>query len=443
MSSKFRSTRTQMRELLLIAILAIALSGCETPQVAFEAAINSDNIAKLEDFVKKYPSSPQALQARARLTKMQSERDWLTAVRIGTIEAYKEYLRLWIVSSRRDEARDRITKLEYERDWTAASTSNDISKLQEFVRRYPDSKESSEASSRLAAAVELRAWKGAMAANTYRAYRTFIEDHITSEFVAEARSRIAKLEQFRGRWEALLKNPSAANFKRYYEENPESPYAPEARAAVADANTRSLIDLIKEDKIAVEGLGDGIDRMKLVLRRKTSYPLSISIPIGIVLAPTANSVQSMITTSDSSSLLATDLGSRLSIDVACLNMRKQIPRSGDRFYVRTEAASDEFIRVLHALENEKASFFTRQAALWILSDDASYRDMTALAYVTTNSTGFEVRRSEAIQRTNAAIAMRILFESGVNVKQKRIWQDRSTIANGLSEQLRDWLKKQE
>ncbi len=75
----------------------------------------------------------------------------------------------------------------------------------------------------------------------------------------------------------------------------------------------------------------------------------------------------------------------------------------------------------------------RQAAVWIVTDNADYADL-----------GILVRNSgsRAIDASDTARAMRLCDEAGIDVKRKAIWRDRKQIAAEVSEpDLKGWLEQ--
>jgi hypothetical protein len=78
----------------------------------------------------------------------------------------------------------------------------------------------------------------------------------------------------------------------------------------------------------------------------------------------------------------------------------------------------------------------RQAAIWIVTDDASYADLGILV----NIFGRAIRESEA------AHAMMIYDMSGLDITQRNIWRDKQAILKGLSDsdvKLKNWLENRQ
>jgi hypothetical protein len=94
---------------------------------------------------------------------------------------------------------------------------------------------------------------------------------------------------------------------------------------------------------------------------------------------------------------------------------------------------EELARLMPVLDKAKADMPTRQAAVWIATDDADYDDLGILVSFPGNA---RVIGSEA-----AARAMKIYSDAGMDITKKSIWSDRNTILNNLSNgTLTTWLQ---
>ena len=72
-----------------------------------------------------------------------------------------------------------------------------------------------------------------------------------------------------------------------------------------------------------------------------------------------------------------------------------------------------------ALDKAGAGYPTRQAAVWMVTDDASYADLGILV--------FDGIGGRVIGADDAAQAMMIAEQAGIDVTRKRIWQDRQQV----------------
>ena len=87
------------------------------------------------------------------------------------------------------------------------------------------------------------------------------------------------------------------------------------------------------------------------------------------------------------------------------------------------------------LDKANVDYATSQAAVWIVTDNATYDDLGILVASSNGSDG-----SRVIHEAEAARAMQICELAGINIKRKAIWGDRKIILSGLDDgELRKWL----
>lgn len=90
------------------------------------------------------------------------------------------------------------------------------------------------------------------------------------------------------------------------------------------------------------------------------------------------------------------------------------------------------------VRRRSSDFGVLQAAVWIITDDASYGDLGILVL---RSSYQAFGGTRVIEEKEAGSAMRILAEAGVVLQQKRIWKDRKRILSGLPDgDLKTWLQ---
>jgi hypothetical protein len=89
------------------------------------------------------------------------------------------------------------------------------------------------------------------------------------------------------------------------------------------------------------------------------------------------------------------------------------------------------------LDKAQVNTETRQAAVWIVTDNADYDDLGILV-----ASQFGFGGSRVINEPETARAMRICDEAGINITRKRIWNDKETILQGLTDgELKKWLQE--
>jgi hypothetical protein len=111
----------------------------------------------------------------------------------------------------------------------------------------------------------------------------------------------------------------------------------------------------------------------------------------------------------------------VSLPAACANRSRAIPHGQDTFEVQRSLHEVELARLMPVLEKAQASFGVRQAAIWIVTDNADYGDLGVLVS----------RGVRAISQEDTGAAMKLVAETGIIIINKRIWQDCHLILPGV------------
>jgi hypothetical protein len=147
----------------------------------------------------------------------------------------------------------------------------------------------------------------------------------------------------------------------------------------------------------------------------------------------------MVTTAESRVHLTTDGWTNASVSAACANRSRDIPGSTDSFTVQRSPQQSELARLMPVLDKARAPYAVRQAAVWIVTDNANYNVLGALV----SPSQFEAfGGTRLIRESESARAMQLCDEAGIDIKGKAIWRDRQKILTGLAAgDLKVWLKQ--
>jgi hypothetical protein len=204
-----------------------------------------------------------------------------------------------------------------------------------------------------------------------------------------------------------------------------------------------LADLINEGKLLAEINGDSIRNLNVALRKLAPHPLEVTIPAGAYFVCDNQNAQNMVSTADVTLTLRADSQST-GVPVACANKPKDIPGKRDSFTLGALPNAGELEKLMAVLGRKNVSYHTKQAAVWIVTDDADYNDLDSLRTVsryTPRIPGVPYG-TRSINEPEAAEAMRLCDEAGIDIKTKAIWRDCIKILAGLEAgELKNWLEK--
>jgi hypothetical protein len=201
----------------------------------------------------------------------------------------------------------------------------------------------------------------------------------------------------------------------------------------APATVTDIVDLLETGAIEVTPQGSGIRTVSLRIRRLTARPVTVHVPVGTFFVARNARSQNMVATAAATRTLATNDWVTVSIPVACANRPRNIPRSGDAFTIERSPRQNELAQLMPLLDQAKVSYDIRQAAVWIVTDNATFSAM-----------GILVRGgARVIGADDAARAMQLYAAAGFDIKARAIWHDRRRIANDLpAGALKRWLQEQ-
>jgi len=207
----------------------------------------------------------------------------------------------------------------------------------------------------------------------------------------------------------------------------------------AQVTPQDIVELLAQKKIEVKNQGSGIESLELQVRQIGNQNLLVRIPVGTFFVSNKGSTQNMVTTEERSVTLRNAQWTRITVPAACANISKDIPGSGDSFEILRSPHQAELARLIPALHKARVSFPVRQAAIWVITDNASY---SGLGILVDSPTGFG--GSRVINEREVAQALKIIDQAGINFTSKRIWQDRERIVSGLKDEaLKRWLRQKE
>ena len=445
----------------IIIISTTFLSCCASDEKAWQTAVAENTIESYEEYLEKYPEGIFVEEAMEAIDELM----WEKAVEKNTIESYQEYLKkqpegkylkeaveiikelTWqaaeadnTVDSFRDyldkypEGKYKVEAVEAieELKWQMAEAEDTVQSFEEYLNEYPEGKYVVEARN----SIELLHWQEAVTLNTIRSYNTYLESYPQGQFVQEAEKNAAALRTDMEPYDAAIKTGTEDSLEAFLLDYPGHIKEADVQKILRDITEgRDIVDLLNEGKIEIQAQGSGISEVSVSIRKLVPHNLTVLIPVGSFFVSSNRSVQNMVTTAERKVQLTSDDWRNVTVSAACANIQRDIPGSDDTFTVRRSPQQAELVRLMPVLEEAQVDSATRQAAVWIITDNATYSDLGILV------SGHFGTGSRRINEQKAAHAMKIIDEAGINIKRKAIWRDRQQIISGLEDgELKTWLQ---
>ncbi len=162
---------------ILVVFLSLTLVGCATTKADWEKSQKLDTVCGYQEFLKKYPRSEFADEAKHRIENL----EWQRAKLIDTIESYQEFISKYTQGKFSRKAKARIEALEFQK----AINRKGVEGYKKFFEKYPKSKLAAQAREK----VELLEWQKAKTVNSYKAYNEFLVRYPLSRFAEEAKEK--------------------------------------------------------------------------------------------------------------------------------------------------------------------------------------------------------------------------------------------------------------
>jgi hypothetical protein len=213
--------------------------------------------------------------------------------------------------------------------------------------------------------------------------------------------------------------------------------------------TGTIVELIDAGLISVEPRGAGIDVLEIIIEKLVEEFLSVDIPLGTFFISNTESTQNMVVIRQKTVLITVEAEIEVSLDVACANIHRGVPNQDDTFVIEATPEQADLLLLLNTFQVDEDTpyqweyhtYDVQQAAIWIVTDDATYADLGILVR-SSSIGGFQVR---AITEEEAGRAMRLVDQAGVDITQRAIWHDRALIIAGIEDdpELVTWLQERE
>jgi hypothetical protein len=355
---------------------------------------------------------------------------WHWASHKDATASYEAYVKTWPAGRHATEAKARYD----EHGWADAQAANTVQEFERYVQLHADGKHVADAKD----SIESLHWQEATAANTIKAYQDYGTALPQGRHLREAQTKAAALRTADAPYETAMKAGTEASLRRFLEDFPGHQREADAQQAIKDITEgRDIVDLLKEKKIEVQATGSGIEQVSVRIRKLVPYSLTVRIPVGSFFVSANSSAQNMVTTAESRIRLTSNEWTSASPDAACANRPRDIPGGDDTFTVQRSPNQAELARLMPVLDKARVDTETRQAAVWIVTDNADFSDLGILV-----ASQFGFGGSRVINEQETARAMKICDEAGIDITRKAIWRDRQKIISGLEDaELKAWLEQ--
>ena len=292
-------------------------------------------------------------------------------------------------------------------------TNNTINSYESYLNKFPNGKHRTQAKF----AIDTLQWNKAKEENTVRSYQEYIDAHPEGHFL-----RIA--------------------YENFIKKHPGQILEEKAKNILKDMDDRDILDLIKENKIELNTFGSGqIDNIQLKLLSLVNHGLHIIIPAGTFFECNGNA-QNMVSTTQMNISLKSNESKIVKVPTACANLHKDIPTDKEKFSIQRSSNQKELQKLMLVLNNASIDKYVKQAATWIVTDNADYNDLGRLIG-TREGVYYQVGGGFRVITVNKTVeAIKLCSDAGIDIKKKAIWGDCDLLYLGLdkNDSLKNWFE---
>jgi len=195
---------------------------------------------------------------------------------------------------------------------------------------------------------------------------------------------------------------------------------------VVQNSGKNIIDLVTEGSVTFKLTSGAINELGLDLQNETDQALKIDILAGTFFVNSNPKSQNMIVLHPSSLTIEPNGKSDVQLEVACANLHLTEPTKEDIFTIQRTPQTPGLAQIIQKLNSVKVDFPVEQAAIWIVTDNATFDDLGML--VEGSRFGASI-----INEDDAARAMMLVDDAQIYIQGRAIWGDRAGLAGKVTD----------
>lgn len=151
------------------------------------------------------------------------------------------------------------------------------------------------------------------------------------------------------------------------------------READKERRTKNLVEFVNSGKASVSISCGAINYASITVTNISNEEIIFYIAPGTFLSAHSTSYQNMLVVESYRSSLSPGGSQKISLDTCCMNRTRSIPKAGNGFSL-SMTPNWLLQRLADYCQKNSVGYAVRQAATWIITDNASYADCGILSY---------------------------------------------------------------
>ena len=209
-----------------------------------------------------------------------------------------------------------------------------------------------------------------------------------------------------------------------------------AATPTPEIKAQHIVDLVKQGDITFNTTGGSINLLALNVQSHSGKPLRVDIPAGTYFVNADPASQNMVVRHAFTTLIQPHASVDINLDAACANLHLSEPKQGNTFTILRTPKQPELTRIIDKLNSAGVDYPIEQAAIWIVTDNATFDDLGLLVEGS--------RFGAAIINENDAVrAMLLVNQAGIDISKEAIWWESASLISKVTDpDLLAWLEDQ-
>jgi hypothetical protein len=203
-----------------------------------------------------------------------------------------------------------------------------------------------------------------------------------------------------------------------------------------EIKAQHIVDLVEQGAITFKIISGAINELGLDIQNTTDRPVDMVIPAGTYFVNEDPKFQNMVVRRPVSASIQPNGQAEIQLEAACANLHLTEPTQENTFTIQRIPRPYKLAKIIDELNITRVDYPVEQAAIWIVTDDATFDELGML--VEGSRFGTSIVNEEVALR-----AMMLLDQAGLNIREYAIWGEHSQLMVKVTDSdLSAWLSDQ-
>jgi hypothetical protein len=206
--------------------------------------------------------------------------------------------------------------------------------------------------------------------------------------------------------------------------------------ATLETVAQNIVDLVEHGTVTFKITSGAINELGLEVQNTTDRTLKIDIPSGTYFVNADSKSQNMVVRHTTNASVQPKGRVDIQLEAACANLHLTEPTQENTFTIQRLPKPPELTKIIDQISSAGVNYPVEQAAIWIVTDDATYDELGMLVEGSRFGTSM-IRENDAVR------AMMLVEKAGLSIRGHAISRDLIQFMGKVTESdLSVWLSSQ-